>query len=57
MLIERWKEVWWIMHCITRHPETPNKKDVLYVMKVIIAFVPLLALQILDIIATPFRFL
>ena len=57
MTIEWWKEVRWILHCITKHPETPNKKDVLYVMKVIIAFVPLLALQILDIIATPFRLL
>ena len=57
MLIEWWQDVRWILHCITKHPETPNKKYVLYVMKVIIAFVPLLALQILDIIATPFRLL
>ena len=55
MLIEWWRDVRWILHCITKHPETPNKKDVLYVLKVIIAFIPLLTLQILDIITTPFR--
>lgn len=57
MLIEWWKEIRWILHCITRHTEIPNKKDVLYFLKLIIAVVPLLVLQILDIIAIPFRFL
>lgn len=56
MLIEWWQDVRWILHCITRHPKKPNKKDVLYVLKWIIAFIPLLALQILDIVAYPFKY-
>ena len=57
MLIEWWREVRWILHCITKHPEIPSKKDVLYVLRIIVVFIPLLTFQILDIIATPFKYL
>lgn len=57
MLIEWWSDVRWVLHCIEKHPKKLNKKDVLYIFKLIVAFIPLILLQIVDIISTPFRYL
>mgnify|MGYP005807271219 FL=1 len=57
MLMEWWGDVRWVLHCIIKHYEKLNKKDILYIFKLIVAFIPLFILQILDIIATPFRYL
>ena len=57
MLIEWWREIRRILHCITKHPEILKKKDVLHVLRLIVAFIPLLIFQILDIIAAPFKYL
>lgn len=56
-LLEWWAEVRRVLHCIIKHPAKLSKKKVLYILKLIIVFIPLLILQILDIIATPFRLL
>lgn len=56
-LLEWWSEVRRVLHCIIKHPAKPSKKKVLYILKLIIVLIPLLILQILDIIATPFRLL
>lgn len=57
MLIEWWSDVRWVLHCMAKHHEKPNKKDVLYIIKLVVAFILLFPLQIFDIIATPFRHL
>lgn len=57
MCMEWWSDIRWVLHCMVKHHEKPNKKDILYIFKLIFAFVPLLFLQILDIISTPFKYL
>ena len=57
MLMEWWGDVRWVLHCVTKHCEKLNKKGILHILKLVAAFFPLSILQILDIIATPFRYL
>ena len=57
ILIEWWSNIRWISHCLIRHNERLSKNEMLYILKHIVAFVPLLFLEILDIIVTPFRYL
>ena len=57
MLIEWWGEVIWILHCLRYHRSNWNKSDFKYAFKTLVSFVTLLVLQILDILAYPFRML
>lgn len=57
MLMEWWLDYKWLWHCILYHKGKWNRKDFDYFLKCHICFIPLLVLQILDIMAMPFRFL
>ncbi len=57
MYIDWWGDVVWIAHRIWKHHERPKKSDWKYLSKLLLEFILLLPLQILDIIAAPFRYL
>ncbi len=57
MYIEWWGDVLWVVHRICKHHEKLKKSDWKYLGKLFLEFVLLLPFQILDIIATPFRYL
>ena len=57
ILIDWWWTVRWTCHCIIKHNKKLKMEDVLHILKMIVAFILLFPLQVLDIIATPFRYL
>ena len=57
MLMEWWRDVRWALHCMIKHHEKLNKKGISHILKLVVVFFLLSILQILDIIATPFKYL
>ena len=55
VMIEWWGEAIWIFHCLKHHRSKWNKKDMKYAEFIFISFFPLIILQILDIVAHPFK--
>lgn len=47
-----YKYMW---HRIIKHNTNPNRIDIIYLIKIHLTFIPLLILQILDILAIPLR--
>lgn len=55
MLMHWWLDCKYLCHRTVCHPKKWKKNDWSYFLKMIISFPPLLLLQILDIVVTPFR--